>query len=166
MFRRLLKRESAAPTRQEAPPGPPSQAEVTPRLEGEDDQAYLRRLAALHLDDDVARRWLALLRPAVRLLECAPGRDTVARLGGQPVVPMGFEWPVWEGHGPLSFIGEVDLDALTRAGLRLDIKLPTTGRLLLFYFDGSYDHFEVSETATHRRLGWFPPGEDPVRLRG
>jgi len=66
----------------------------------------------------------------------------VARLGGAPVVPSGFVWPVWEGHGPLAFVGEVDLTALSTLGLDLDLRLPSSGRLLAFYFDGSYDHFD------------------------
>lgn len=123
-------------------PAPPEPVTVMPRLDGEDDSAYLHRLAGLYLEEDVARRWLALLRPAVRLTEAPAGLQTVARLGGDPVVPPGFAWPVWEGHGPLSFVGEVDLDALAASGLALDITLPTSGRLLLFYFDGSYDDFE------------------------
>lgn len=101
----------------------------------------MHRLASLHLDEDTAQRWLSLLRPAVRLVPATPGGRPVARLGGDPVVPEGFEWPVWEGHGPLSYIGEVDLDALAATGLPLDIRLPATGRLLMFYFDGSYDDF-------------------------
>jgi hypothetical protein len=41
----------------------------------------------------------------------------------------------------LSFIGEVDLDAVARLGLGLDVPLPGAGRLLAFYFDGSFDNF-------------------------
>jgi uncharacterized protein YwqG len=69
------------------------------------------------------------------------GHPVVASLGGVPRVADGFEWPTWEGHGPLSFIGEVDLDALKRLDLELDLRLPASGRLLAFYFDGSYDDF-------------------------
>lgn len=65
----------------------------------------------------------------------------VARLGGTPVVPSDFTWPIWQGHGPLAFIGEVDLEALTSLALDLDLRLPSTGRLLAFYFDGSFDDF-------------------------
>lgn len=112
------------------------------RGDEEDDAGDLRRLAHLHLQPNVAARWLGLLRPAIWLVPAQSGEPTVARLGGAPVVPGGFTWPEWEGHGPLSYIGEIDLAALAAKGLPLDIKLPTVGRFLLFYFDGSYDNFE------------------------
>ena len=55
-----------------------------------------------------------------------------------PSTPEGFSWPVWEGHGPLTFVAEVDLVALASAGLDPGIPLPAHGRLLAFYYDGSY----------------------------
>lgn len=115
---------------------------MTRRVAGEDDEAYLRRLAAQHLPPDVRERWLALLRPALRLVPAVPGQAPVARLGGDPVVPPDFVWPVWDGHGPLAYVGEIDLAALSASAGALDIPVPTSGRLLLFYFDGSYDDFD------------------------
>ena len=108
------------------------------RRPGEDDRAFFERVARSHLDDEMAERWLSLLRPAVRLTT-ARGQPVVARLGGRPRVPDDFEWPVWQDKGPLSFVAEVDLAVL--AGLRVDtgLALPSEGRLLAFYFDGSVD---------------------------
>lgn len=92
-------------------------------------------MAATFLSAEDAARWLALLRPSVRLV---PGDDRpVARLGGRPRVPADFEWPEWPEHSPLSYLGELYCAEL--AQYALDIPLPTSGRLLLFYWDGSLD---------------------------
>ncbi|MER6938288.1 YwqG family protein [Nocardioides sp. NPDC127514] len=109
------------------------------REPGESDRSLLERLAATYLPDDVSRRWLALARPAVRLVPAGPDDSAIARLGGLARVPEDFEWPHWPDHGALSYLAEIDLAALHRSGLELDIKLPTYGRLLVFYFDGSLD---------------------------
>ncbi|MCY7401989.1 MAG: DUF1963 domain-containing protein, partial [Nocardioides sp.] len=77
---------------------------------------HLAELAATHLDPDTARRWLALLRPAVQLVQARPGDRVVARLGGTPELPLGTDWPQWPGHGPLSFVAEVDLAAPAAPG--------------------------------------------------
>jgi uncharacterized protein YwqG len=114
----------------------------TERRTGEDDHAFLKRLAVAHLGEQTAERWLALVRPAVRLVEAGPGEPVVARLGGSPRLPDDFAWPVWEGHGPLAFVGEIDLAGLATSGLDTGLALPAEGRLLAFYFDGSYDDFQ------------------------
>ncbi|MFH8408096.1 YwqG family protein [Streptomyces sp. NPDC018019] len=93
------------------------------------------RLAAAHLPAEVADRWTALLRPAVRLTRPdnrrAPMSGPVAgHLGGLPELPPDVPWPVWEGNGPLSFVASVSLAAL--AGAELDIPLPEDGTLLFF----------------------------------
>jgi hypothetical protein len=102
-----------------------------------DDRAVVTSIAEAHLPPDVSDRWLALLRPAARLVPAAPGEPVVARWGGSPDLPAGTPWPEWEGRGPLSYLGEVDLTAVT--AFELDIELPPEGRLLFFYFDGSVD---------------------------
>lgn len=140
MLRRLLRSRATRPAT--TPRDPRPDPAVVPRHHGEDDGGHLHRLARQHLEPAVAERWLGLLRPAVRLVAARPGQAVVARLGGDPLVPADFEWPVWEGHGPLSYVGEVDLDALAGTGLPLDVAVPTAGRLLLWFFDGSYDDFE------------------------
>lgn len=97
--------------------------------------AQLGELAAAHLDPDAARRWLALLRPAIQLVPARAGDPVVARLGGTPELPSGTEWPEWPGHGRLSFVAEVDLAALAATGADAGLALPAEGRLLGFYFD-------------------------------
>lgn len=105
-------------------------------------RSALERVAQEHLPPDVAEQWLALLRPAVALTAAEDEQPVVARFGGDPVLPADAEWPTWPGHGPLSFVGEVDLAALSSLGLDVSVPLPAHGRLLAFYFDGSYDDFE------------------------
>ncbi len=97
--------------------------------------AHLAEFAATHLEPDAARRWLALLRPAVQLVPARAGDPVVARLGGTPELPPGTDWPQWPGHGPLGFVAEVDLAALAATGADAGLALPTEGRLLAFYFD-------------------------------
>ncbi|MFD7920515.1 YwqG family protein [Streptomyces sp. NPDC059740] len=104
----------------------------------------LHALAERHLPSDVAARWLGLLRPAARLTaahDTASGEGgqaygSVGQLGGTPELPTSWDWPAWEGHGPLAFIASVDCAALPGG---LDIALPGEGRLLFFYFDGQVD---------------------------
>lgn len=99
----------------------------------------LAEIAAAHLDADAARRWLALLRPAVQLVPAAPGATVVARLGGTPELPPGTEWPQWPGEGPLSFVVELDLAALAATGVDVGLTLPVEGRLLGFFFEPDGD---------------------------
>ncbi len=101
--------------------------------------ARLAEIAADHLDPDAARRWLALLRPAVQLVPAGRGDPVVARLGGTPELPPGTEWPQWPGQGRLSFVVELDLAALVATGADAGIALPAEGRLLGFYFDARRD---------------------------
>ena len=115
-------------------------APVSPleRHDGESDREFVERLAHAHLDPELAIRWLGLLQPAVRLVPPSAGERPVARFGGLPSAPSGFTWPEWEGHGPLTFVAEVDLAAVAARGLDAGIPLPEHGRLLAFYYDGSY----------------------------
>ncbi len=96
---------------------------------------HLTHLALDHLDAERAGRWLALLRPAVHLRPAVAGEAVLARLGGTPALPPGTDWPVWEGHGRLSFVAGVDLGALAASGLDAGLALPTQGHYLAFYFD-------------------------------
>lgn len=97
------------------------------------DERY-SRLAAEHLPSDLAGRWIALLRPSVRLRRAGAGEQVVAVLGGAPELPSGVDWPDWPGVGPLSFIASVRCAALPTAGRSPGF--PPDGTLLFFYFDG------------------------------
>ncbi|MFF7725520.1 YwqG family protein [Streptomyces sp. NPDC008001] len=107
----------------------------------------LHTLAREHLPAGIAERWIGLMRPSLRLEKtgteggatgsAAGGAPVVGRLGGLPELPENEEWPVWEGHGPLSFVASLDCAALPSAAL--DIALPPDGTLAFFYFDGQVD---------------------------
>lgn len=108
----------------------------------------LRSLALQHLSPGDAEKWIGLLRPGVHL-EVATGSDDVAgRLGGLPALPAASEWPVWEGHGPLSFVASIDCAGLPTAAVDMD--LPEAGTLLFFYFDGQLDDGEALVLAEDR----------------
>ncbi|WP_246126809.1 YwqG family protein [Embleya hyalina] len=100
------------------------------------DERY-SRLAAEHLPADLAERWIALLRPCVRLRRAGAGEQVAAVLGGVPELPGGVDWPDWPGVGPLSFIASVRCAALPAAGRAPGF--PCDGTLLFFYFDGRVD---------------------------
>jgi uncharacterized protein YwqG len=82
-----------------------------------------------------AQTWVGLLRPAFHLKSLAQGgQPLVGYLGGNPLMPQDLEWPVWEGHGPLTFVAALDCGEIP--GGRLDIPFPDSGILLFFYFNG------------------------------
>jgi len=106
------------------------------------DRDLVGEIARRHLPEGVAARWLGLLRPAAALRRAGGVAQVAAVLGGHPVLPDSVAWPVWAGHGPLSFVAAVDCAAL--AAVPLDISLPRAGTLLFFYFDGQYDNHRVT----------------------
>ncbi|MFC6066340.1 YwqG family protein [Streptomyces ochraceiscleroticus] len=105
----------------------------------------LPALARKHLPDEIAERWIGLLRPGLRLENATRARTgtgtgtapVVGRLGGLPELPENEEWPVWQGQGPLSFVASLDCAVLPSAAL--DIAMPADGTLAFFYFDGQLD---------------------------
>lgn len=108
----------------------------------------LSALAHQHLSAETAERWVRLLRPAVRLEAAGSSDEAVGHMGGSPKLSAHLEWPQWEDHGPLSFVGSVDC-ALLPAGA-LDIGLPADGTLSFFYFDGQLDDGEALVLAEDR----------------
>lgn len=128
--------------RRAAVPGPVS---VRPGL------AYSRRmmissseisgLARERLSADLADRYCSLLRPSGRILSAAqPGDQRVGALCGEPRLPESVDWPVWEGHGPLSFVVALDCGRLSATDTGLPF--PADGALLFFYFDGQADNYQ------------------------
>jgi uncharacterized protein YwqG len=97
----------------------------------------LAQAARQYLTAEDAAAWIGLLRPAFHLREYVAGEPVVGYLGGSPLLPEELEWPTWDGHGPLTFIGAIDCGALPAKDL--DIPLPEDGALLFFYFDGQID---------------------------
>lgn len=98
--------------------------------------AFARR----HLPPAVAERWIALIRPAVRLRTCRRGEKRVGQLGGVPSLPDDVAWPKWEGEGSLNFVASIDCGRLPSGAF--DIALPDSGTLLFFYFDCESGYFD------------------------
>lgn len=128
----------------------------------------LTALARERLPHEVAEKFCTRLRPHGELLSTAPaGAETVGVLGGEPSLPDGVDWPVWEDHGPLSFIASLDCAALSWEHNDL---LPDSGTLLFFYFDGQVDehsswvHPDDPDTAPGARV-LYVPEETPVTPR-
>ncbi|WAL63569.1 YwqG family protein [Amycolatopsis cynarae] len=133
----------------------------------------LERIARSHLPEAVAERWIALIRPTLRLRPAGPEEAPAGRLGGVPAVPGDFAWPEWPGQGPLNLVASIDCGRLP-AGC-LDPALPSAGTLLFFYFDegnrtsqeefvppvGTWD----PETLAGARVVHVPAGV-PVAVRG
>lgn len=96
----------------------------------------VERVVREHLPPAEAAALLALGRPALRLTPTAGPNPVYARLGGLPRLPADLAWPEWPGHGPLSYVGEVHCGLVARHPI--GVTVPPTGRLLFFWFDGSY----------------------------
>lgn len=103
-------------------------------------EARLVALAHRQLPAEIAERWIALIRPAVRLRPCGPKEKLVGQLGGDPFLPDDVAWPVWEGEGSLNFVASIDCGQLPSDWL--DIALPESGTLLFFYFDDTDGYFD------------------------
>lgn len=123
----------------------------------------LRGLAHERLPSDLAATFCSLLEPRGRILSPArPGDAHVGVLGGEPHLPGTVDWPVWEGHGPLSFVASLDCGPLSAGGGALP--LPAAGTLLFFYFDGQVDdheawvHPSVPESRPGTRVLHIPAG--------
>jgi hypothetical protein len=113
-----------------------------------------------------AETWIGLLRPSHHLRALTPGEPVVAYLGGEPLLPAGAEWPVWEGHGPLSFVAALDCSQVPAK--ELDIPLPTSGQLLFFYFDGLGDSsviYSDPDSVVHGTRVLYVPADAEVAER-
>ena len=95
--------------------------------------AELVAVAQATLPAAVAERWIALLRPSIRLRRAEPAERPVAQLGGSPALPDGVAWPRFDAGKPLGFVASIDFGQLPVG--QLDVPLPVAGTLLLFYRD-------------------------------
>jgi hypothetical protein len=101
----------------------------------------------------------ALAKPAVRLAT-APAADAdipigATRLGGDPDLPEGVEWPT-SSAGPMTFIAQIDLgEAHACSSLE---GLPATGSLVIFYDTMSWT------TAPALLMRYVPPSAPLTRL--
>ena len=102
-------------------------------------------------------RIMALVRPAIALIPEIADENEIplgsTKLWGLPHVPLGFDWPIYEGM-MLGFLGQVNLAELKNC---YDLGLPSNG-LLSFWFHQGLDnddrhacgkvfHFSDSELA-------------------
>lgn len=116
-------------------------SEATTPLPGDrvldESDERLRQVTALareHLPSEAVMEFLALLRPALRLVHAREDDPVIAQLGGLPTLPVN-SWPVWDGHGPLSHV--LSFDCAPAAALLPELGLPPDGRLAFFYYDAA-----------------------------
>lgn len=118
-----------------------------------DEEPYEQRVARVlreHVAPEEVRPTLALLRPALQLVPAGGGEPVVARLGGNARLPVGTGWPVWQGDGPLSYVGEIFCGAVPSS--LPSPRLPSSGRLLFFHDDGEGGDVTAGPTI------WVPHG--------
>lgn len=100
------------------------------------DVADLRRRFVDAGLEKVADQLLGLIEPSVRLVAERTDEASISiagtKLGGQPDLPAGTQWPSFR-TGPLSFIAQLNLRDVQ--GLPGTERLPTAG-LLSFFYDG------------------------------
>ena len=127
------------------------------------------------LRDAGLSRWEHLLlrdaEPAIGLVphDGGPARTGTSKLGGDPDLPAGFEWPRY-GEVPLSFVMQVDL-AAAKEPLPAS-PLPSSG-LLSFFYEGTRWGFDPKDRGSARvhhfasgtPLTRTPPPPGPERRR-
>lgn len=84
-------------------------------------------MSAEGVDRDLATAIATLAIPSLHLIT-DPGADSKSFLGGAPLVPEGFQWPVGSDGYPLGFIAQIDLSEITLPDLA-----GAEGILYLFY---------------------------------
>ncbi|HEX6798786.1 MAG TPA: YwqG family protein [Ktedonobacterales bacterium] len=93
-------------------------------------QQRIRHLHLERLAEEIDRRML----PGIRLQAQVVSGDVLplgsSKLGGQPDLPPGIDWPVWKGT-PLAFLGQFRLPELSE--FDVDGSLPGDGLLYFFY---------------------------------
>jgi uncharacterized protein YwqG len=110
-------------------------------------EAITQILSERGLDDVVVEEIVAQAKDGIGLVEQETG-DGNSRLGGDPLLPEGEEWPKDPKGMPLAFIAVLDLDELP------DLEpLPTSGKLLVFWDQQFHDldhmDFVVSTRVFH-----------------
>ena len=92
-------------------------------------RAALQELAVRRLNAELATRVQRLAKPALRLRKAADGTRR-SRLGGDPLLPVGTDWPRWAAT-PLSFLALIDLSEVDAE--LIGLLLPSSGLLNFFY---------------------------------
>ncbi len=119
-----------------------------------DTASYRTEMDEMGVPDSVSDWWLGVNRPGVLLGQSVEG-PIAGQLGGVPLLPADFEWPVATAASlgsvidlPVPFVASVDCAALPREGL--DIDLPEDGHLLFFSF--------IDDFGPHCRVAYVPAG--------
>lgn len=85
----------------------------------------------------------ALVRPAINLVTSRTDESQLSlgqsKIGGHPDMPVGAEWPKWNGHA-LGFLAQINLAEISETVDRGP--LPNTGLLLFFSILGRTESFE------------------------
>jgi hypothetical protein len=115
--------------------------------------AEFAEFARARLPQPFADRWISLLRPAVVF----PGDPDAPegpglRTGGEPLLPEGVNWPMFEDRIPMSFIAELDCAALTTVGA--PELTPQNGHLLFFCVDYRYEPEDPNDDWSSRTTPW------------
>lgn len=118
--------------------------------------AEFAEFARRHLPQPWAGRWISLLRPGVEFPWTDDGAESSApvalRGGGEPLLPDGVDWPMFEGCLPMRFIAELDCAAVAAAG-GVDL-MPASGHLLFFCVDYWSDAEDLDEDWWNRVTPW------------
>jgi uncharacterized protein YwqG len=117
--------------------------------------AMVDGLLAHGISADTVLAIMENVRDGVGLLELEDSTRR-SRIGGDPELPPGEEWPRDLDGEPLTFIATLDLDELPY----LD-PLPVGGTLLVFWSE-RYFEWERMDFRVATRVFWLPPGVEPV----
>ncbi|MCK2243452.1 MULTISPECIES: YwqG family protein [unclassified Crossiella] len=117
----------------------------------------LAELARERVGDDLGDRLVELSRPSIRLLHAESGIGR-SRLGGDPVLPPGTDWPAVRGE-PLSLVAVLDLAEVAEFA-QVDW-LPKTG-LLNFFYDLVGVWAYTPDAADSFHVAYLPDGGVPV----
>ena len=132
-------------------PWHPRRSHIVEAMDGRDRVAELARESGL---GPWADQLAAVALPSARiLLDDGPGELLGARLGGDPAMPSGFEWPMRNDGGALAFVGQIRLEEVAR----LDIVswLPDSGMLSVFYDADDPPWSSALEDRARWRVVWF-----------
>lgn len=108
---------------------------------------------------DMARPCVRVLSEVVSQADLSP---TDSRIGGDPHLPSGFEWPACR-HGPLCHVATIRLSEVAR--FRKDVVLPDHG-LLHFWFDQVTEPWGLHSTDREcSRVTYIPDEGVPLERR-
>lgn len=135
---------------------------MTPQEKYAQKRLEAETLIRQHAPERLQGSLIKLLRPAIALhpTRCDDSQIPVgaSKFGGAPDVPLGFEWPTWNGK-PLGFLAQINLEEV--APFDLEGLLPKAGLLSFFAsFDeedpliGELDQWGGWKVFFHQKQEW------------